>query len=191
MNPAMLALIAARAAASSGPAFSDDFNRADSATTLGSPWTVDKSGTWGISSGQAYCVAVSDSSATVDIGASAGYTVGATFAYVDSNRFPAIVFRYVDDNNFYYAQLATSFLLRRMVNGANANLLTLDRITAGTVVSVDVTEGTGTEMAVYYNGVLQDTYTDTTAGRPAGSRVGLRALPATVGQFDNFTVTAL
>ncbi|MFC5472193.1 hypothetical protein ACFPPD_26265 [Cohnella suwonensis] len=92
----------------------DLFNRADSSSTLGSAvvggaWTA-ANGTWGISSNEAYSVSDATNNIAVlpTVGTGNYIVTCAMKGDIDSSanrRRPALVFRYVDSNNFMLAYL--------------------------------------------------------------------------------------
>lgn len=103
-------------------AFTDNFNREDSATSLGSPWTA-RSGVWGITSNKAYLTASATRPAATVEAYSSDHEVSAILS--GSNNSQGLTVRYLDDNNFYYLRLATNFgnvTLWKRVDGVDTNL---------------------------------------------------------------------
>ena len=176
---------------------SDNFNRADSTTTLGTSsggqaWTA-RSGTWGINSNGGYVVTGSDVVATVDVGRSQDFT--ANISMNSAPNWPGLVVRCADASNYYWVELgggSGTQLSRRMAGARTVLAETSNTRVAWQSVSVVVTDnGSGTRFVVTVDGVPRIDYTDSTAGRPAGNHVGMYAQPSSgVPAFDNFTVTA-
>lgn len=177
-----------------GTLAADTFTRADNATSMGDAetggtWAT--TGTWGILSNRARCYA-DDAVATLDVGLSYGYR-----AQVDIFRhdWPGLVLRYTSLDNMYWLELDASGLkLMRRLSGTTSTLATLiTNYATPTTFYVEVTEPGGTLFTVWSsrNGTPA-TYTDSTTGRPTGTRVGLRGQNvASAGEFDNFLVEAL
>ena len=177
----------------------DTFTRADSTTNMGDAetggtWAT--TGTWGIRSNRARCYSA-DTVASLDVGIASGYR-----AQVDmlAHNWPGLVVRFTDTNNFYWLEAyspsgSTIYLeLRRRMAGVTVvGLATRTIPTAATTVYVEVNETIGTDFAFWTTeNTTPTTYSDTTSGRPAGTRVGLRGQNlATRGEFDNFLVEAL
>ena len=176
----------------------DTFTRADSAISMGDAetggtWAT--TGTWGILSNRARCYSA-DTVASLDIGIASGYR-----AQVDmfAHNWPGLVVRFTDTNNFYWLEALspsgfTIYLeLRRRLGATLVSLATRTITTAATTVYVEVSETIGTDFAFWTTeNTTPTTYSDTTSGRPAGTRVGLRGQNIPVrGEFDNFLVEAL
>jgi hypothetical protein len=180
------------------PTISDRFTRANSTTTLGSTespvlaWTTHQ-GTWGIDTNRAYCVTSADGdTATVSVGI-ADMTVSAKITSPGAGRLPAVVARYVDLSNSYRAEVvADTAALRifRRQGGVDTQLTTGITFADGDVVGLATIEESGsTRVSLYRNGTQQYTTLDSTSGRPAGTRAGLRWSGATpTAYFDDFSV---
>ena len=191
-NPAILTWPRPVAVAS-GTLAADTFTRANNATSMGDAetggtWTT--TGTWGILNNRARCYS-NDTVATLNVGRSYGYRAQVDFGPLD---WPGLVLRYADTDNMYWLEHErTGILLMRRLGGTPSILATMFTAQPPTTVYVEVTEPGGTLFTVWtdYNGTPV-TYTDSTAGRPTGTRVGLRGQDlATRGEFDNFLVEAL
>ena len=189
-------LASARVSSGATVLASDNFNRADSTTTLGTSsggqaWTA-RSGTWGIKSNGGYVVAGTDVVATVDVGRSQDFT--ANISMNSAPKWPGLVVRCADTSNYYWVELVDTNkvqLIRRMAGGRAILSESTNTRVAWQSVSVVVTDnGSGTRFVVTVGGVPRIDYTDSTAGRPAGNHVGMYAQPSGVPAFDNFTVTA-
>ena len=167
--------------------FSDDFTRADSATTLGAGWTA-ITGTWGIASNQAYNPsATANAYAVVDAG-TADCTVYATMSAIATQS--GIYVRSTDGDNWIrLIRNSTSLILQKSVAGTLSTVATL--ATGLTFHSGDVFRLTmsGQSFSAYLNGqpqgaaqTINDFETVTTHG------IGIAAGVATA-RWDNFKVT--
>lgn len=176
----------------------DDFNRADSAVSLGTStsghaWTADL-GTWGISSNTAYCPTLSGGTgrATVNYGAR-DCTLEVTISTVQ--RPFGLVMGYAGDpltqiqvRCFIIIGIhRTQFILLR--NGESSlNLLTVDgEVWAdGDVLGAELA---GSTFKLFRNGVqIGTTVNDSRINDIVGTNHGLRAEITTV-RFDNFSIT--
>ena len=189
-----LGVLASARVAAGGPLVlaSDDFDRADSTTVLGAAqiggtWAV--TGTWGILSNRARCYK-NDTIATLDVGISAGYVATASWA---APSWPGIAFRFTSTTSTYWIDHeGTRITLYRRLTSL-VSLATMTASTGAMTCTVTVTEeGGGTRIRVTNsaNGNTID-YTDTLAGRPTGTRVGLRGQNNAASSFDNFTVVTV
>lgn len=172
-------------------AFTDDFDRADDNTTLGTPWTALR-GTWGILSNQAYLVATAGNNqniAVVDEGISNGEVL-VTLDSTQIGRDAGVVFRCVDVNNYWMAVLtASAVALWRVEGGLFANVISRSgqQHAAGDLVRVTFV---GTYLHVYVNG--ESKLTHVSAVHQSATQVGLRNHGNdTVTRFDNFGIDAL
>lgn len=185
-------------------AFTDDFNRADSATTLGSPWQV-LSGSapghppvWGISTNQAYVVSTYVASSTAYdsiayIDSDGGeFDISVTMATLGNTNSTGLVFR-MDSTGSSYFKFDRQDLY--WVSGGTEtrdNSGTLSAGGANTWVSGDTVRvtGVGTRLTFYVNGVSIG-YVDRTENQTEG-RHGLLGNqifePST--RFENFSLTA-
>jgi hypothetical protein len=192
-------LLAAGENRGSGNTVEDYFTRADSTTTLGTAdtgqtWTA-HTGTWGISSNQAYLATRSgDSVATVDCGKSdIDFTCNVTLG-ADGTQ-PGIVFRATDDQNYLLAFLNNStgatddIELYQRVAGAYTKLGTDYRFPgdiANTTITLRVVTS-GTSIEIYADGTLRHSHT--TSQFQTATRVGLRLNDAGSGcRWDSFVV---
>lgn len=178
---------------------SDNFNRADSTTTLGTAtsghsWNA-VLGTWGISSNTAYNPSGSNAIATIDSGRANG-TIAAKFVTVGAgSNHSRLIFRSADGTNFWMAQgrvtsgVAGKIQLYKSIAGTFTQVST-DSATnwvAGDVISV-VTSGDS--ITVKQNGTtiigpVTDAYLNTMTKHGLGAVAG-GATPT----FDDFTVSA-
>lgn len=169
---------------------SDDFNRANSTSSpgtpaTGGPYTV-AAGTWGINSNALY---TSASLATAVLTYPSGRDVDITVKFLSASDASGIVFRYVDLNNFWTLYQPAS---------ANARW-TLARRVAGTLVSVwdgpimaagDTARvvAYGPTIYVFINGKFYGSIADNWATVPATSAPsGFYVSSSTVAHFDSVT----
>jgi hypothetical protein len=168
--------------------FSDDFNRADSTTTLGGSW-VASSGTWGIMSNQAYLPSGGgDRLAYVDCGQSDNITVQVSMPVVINGK-SRLAWRVVDDGNCYVIQptnSTTAAIYKKVAGTWNVvNSAVSASITNGSTIKVDLT---GATHKVYVNEVLVATFTD--SAYQTATKHGI-ACVSNVERFDNFLITSL
>ena len=168
----------------------DDFNRADSTTTLGSTttgqaWAVSATGgvtaQAGINSNRAYFSSFSGSAtafAVIDAGI-ADVTLEVTFpiAYTDQG----LTWRYVDVNNQFAMNKTTAY---RRLAGGFATLVTFSQaFTTGDRVKVTAF---GNFHTIYKNDVQVGTFTD--ANFNTATKHGIASFNDTAGRFDDFKV---
>ena len=193
--------------AASIPAITDSFDRADSTTGLG---TTDTGHTWqqvgtgvvGIIGGAAYR-ATSNAFAVVDFG-QADMMVSHKMVTL-GDFFAGHVARYVDANNYYTLEgsgAGGTGLMKvvRTVAGVPATVVGATipgPVAAGDVVAVSYKEeGGGTKIRTYKNGVQTGESltvggiptSDTTAGRPMGTKAGLKPNNNANIRLDDFRI---
>ena len=152
----------------------DSFNRPDSATTLGNAdsgqvWTA-LSGTWGISSGQAYVVTTADGDyqAAVDVGRlNVQYACDVTLSPTLNRANPAFLLRGIDASNYLIASIyktgtgsADVIQIYKRVSGTYTLLAVLN--SAGSVEGTTyhfVISVVGNTITVYRNGGVVISYT--------------------------------
>lgn len=180
----------------------DSFNRADNASTLGTADTGQAwsgTGTWGILGNAARCVATNDTWQTVETGLSDGYVATVTLVSAGDNKYPGIQFRHAASNHWYGvifqpgSGIFTGIYLARNLSGSitvPGGVSTIPGgVGPGAVLELTVTDESGnTRIVAKVNGVERLNRLETTAGRPAGTRVGIRGQAAAYAQFDNFSV---
>lgn len=166
---------------SDGVYFVDAFERADSATTMGTDWTVE-SGTWGISSLKAYC-ATSGSNVTVyrDLGV-ADCTLSWD-ATLPTGADSGVWFRKTDASNAWLVATnpAASITLFKMQAGSFTSVATGPIATTGDHYDVITV---GSSIIVKRNGSAIITTTQTF--NQTATKVGLRSNSDTVSRWDNF-----
>jgi hypothetical protein len=186
---------------------SDDFNRADNASALGTPsdggasWSA-LAGTWGIASNVAYKVNAGDAQEFAVLEASsANVEVQATISTLNSDSAPGIVVRAVDANNFWNAQItgsglgATRVQLYKFSSGSPTSMGTSTAaVTAGDVIKV---RASGNSIEVFNNGSsIIGPVTDSTHN--TATKHGIQAYYAGSGgsgtqacRHDDFSITDL
>lgn len=149
---------------------SDDFNRTDSSTSLGTPsdggagWTTYNSSTWGISSNQAYCVTSGPSNVAVATECSAANgAVQATLSTKSSGvGASGLVARLADGSNYILFQANTSDNTGRIykkVSGGFTQIASAGAAwAAGDVVKGDCSSGN--VLTLYRNGSSVTNVTD-------------------------------
>jgi len=176
----------------------DNFDRADSATTLGSAqtgqaWTATR-GTWGITGNAAYsATAVDDDLATIETTQSNHrVTVNVPVPAGVGAASPGIVTRFADINNHYMAVLA-------FTSGGTAPLVKLFKKVAGGYTQIGTTvtlpdqtgsvkfalSAFGTTITVLVNDVAVIRKIDSSLS--AGTKVGLRQGGATACRWSDFS----
>jgi hypothetical protein len=165
----------------------DNFNRPDSATTLGvfsqdstKVWTPQLN-TWGISGNAAYITTSANGRATVP--GSADGSVGVTLATWGSPQQAYVMFRYSDANNYWrFGCTSTQYKLQKVVAGVVTSTYTSSVNTAqGDIISVSYV---GSTINCYVNGVGIGASVD--AFNSSATIVGLQ-LASTTTRLDNFT----
>lgn len=184
------------------PPISDDFARADSATSLGSPaggwsWSPAAGTTWGISSQAAYLVAAGGSS-----GVRASADLGSTEHYAECRvNFPTVSIgpcvRYAAAaETFYHVRRtnSTTLTLFRCVAGSFSSLATISNSAATPHTLRLEAAGTGATvtLTVKVDGSTVATHPDSDASRiTSGTRAGLRAgATGTSNSADDFAADA-
>jgi hypothetical protein len=171
---------------------SDNFNRADTTSAIGTPsdagsaW-VQQSGTWGISSNQAYESASTVQASCVLEANAANVSVQATIATLSAAV--GIVARAADDNNYLVATIVpTQAILYKRVAGSFIQLgaTFVGAFSNGDVIKLVV--DSGNNITVYQNGVSIITATDSAGS--TNTKHGLRANADLTSRFDNFSITS-
>lgn len=104
---------------------SDDFNRANSSTTLGSPWVVQGSSVWGITSNQAYLVTSDGTNRSI---VTVPSNTGANTMHCDlvsSVNNAGLVLNYIDNDNYlwiYYVSAFATWNIMKRVSGVDTLL---------------------------------------------------------------------
>ncbi len=172
----------------------DTFNRADSASALGTPsdggsaW-VAQSGTWGISSNQGYDV-TGGSQETAVLEASAS-DVDVQVTLVLAGNSEGLIARSAGDNDYLLFVFQTSsneLYLYKRVGGSFTDLN--GGAVSSTITSTDVFKlsVSGSTVNCYQNGVLKIGPITTTAGQ-TNTKHGLRAHSSSGARFDTFSIT--
>jgi hypothetical protein len=185
----------------------DDFNRANSSTTLGTPsdggsaWLVDQ-GTWGISSNQAYSVTYADGDRIAFALDTHNAIVAARLYNTGTGKWPGVYAEDPGTTARYYVEVVEATgkveLWRRSSTGAFALLYASATgvFTSGAKLTMEQrVTGTGTTLTVKVDATTLTTVNDTAAARilnatKFGIRLGRSASPASPDlRFDDFTLT--
>lgn len=172
--------------------FQDDFNRADSALTLGAPWVTGGTSVWGISTNRAYlATSGAPDIAYVDAG-TANVRVTATVAVLDTLWNWWLVCRVVDGSNYFKVQVPGAgsdgnFYLTRVTADVGTDIDSgAITVSAGDTISL---ECSGNAIKVYHNAVEVGSATDA-----QGNTAELHGMGAGNGngtqRWDNFVITA-
>ncbi len=177
----------------------DDFTRADSASSLGSAdeggaWTA-HNGTWGIASNRAYCSAGSSSDkALATLSTSyADVAVEATIPTLPAGAGARIAVRATDLDNVWFAQVKTTeIVLRKREAGSLSDAGSwTGTVTTGDLIRV---ECYGLTLRVWHNGTLRVSYNGANGGSSFNSTATKHGIGvdnhASAGsiRFDNFRV---
>lgn len=183
-----------------GEAIKDDFNRANSTSTLGSTntgqvWTAHQ-GTWGIASNAAYVVTSSGpgwNEATVESGG-ANVMVQGQVAVVAGAFYgvPRLLFRFTDTANYLYveAHSVNGWALKKREAGSETTLGS-PYATAATNNDVVKVVANGSALEVFVNAVSR--ITATSAFNVSATRCGIAVKTTTNGtidRWDNFEVAS-
>jgi len=191
-------------AAASLNMFTDDFNRADSTTTLGPNWTI-RDGVFGISANRAYITAgaVNTFSQAIEntLLNTSNYFVQATLNFTTlADDFVGIGGRRVNngasDSNFYAIFLRpggfNEMLLYKRVAGVSTQLGSFS--TGALSVGINYTiklEMNGTTIKAYFNGTESISVTDTSLSVTGDALILNTSSGVPTVTFDNFTVDRL
>lgn len=169
----------------------DDFNRADSTTTLGTPsdggsaWSV-LSGTWGISTNRGYNVSGGGQEVAVLESSAADVDVQITLQTFSSNV--GLILRATDDSNYILLSIdGTAELYKRV--GGSFTLLQGTSVTPLTGETWKLT-ASGNTVKFYKNGVQQGTDQDV-SGIGSDTKHGIRAHNDSTSRLDDFSITDL
>lgn len=170
---------------------SDDFNRADNASSMGTADTGQvwpspgyAFSYWGISANRAY-VGTQPGSLNNCISLDSGHadcTVSVALPVLGTNGGPAL--RITDENNFFYVNAQAGQLWRNQTGGSSQIGSNFTPAVAGDTVSLTAS---GTTLTVKINGTQVLQVTD--SFNQTATRVGLRTYNDTVIRFDTFRVT--
>jgi hypothetical protein len=172
--------------------FADNFNRADSAVSIGTPTSngtyISNSGTWGISSNRALVVASGKRSVDTLV---TDHKISADFVTAPTGGQMWIHARAVDSNNTYRLGIdlvsATTgnrqtLKLQRVSGGAVAEIITIGTVDFGSTVELSASK---TTLQVRVNGVVLKTVT--TNFHLTGTQVAIQGNTDAI--FDNLVVT--
>jgi hypothetical protein len=176
----------------------DNFNRADSAVSLGTPsdsgsaWVV-PTASFGISSNQGYKANTASTHEVAYLESSvADVDVEVTLTAIGASAAGGVCARFADDSNYLHAQCGTGgtpvYLFKRVAG----SFTQLGSTYGGTLVANDVMKLTcnGSSLTVYINGVSRITATDSAGS--TNTKHGLYAYSANTDSplFDTFSITA-
>lgn len=174
--------------------FTDLFNRADSNTTLGSPWTVPTAGaTWGIASNAAYLPSGTSGAIAIQPGSVDGE---ATITCKQCDAAVGVVMRCADDNNYYLAQMqfgTNNVQLYKRVAGSFTQLGATT--SAGTVSETSLLKlkCIGSAIQVYLDGNLVTAFgtagTVTDGSLTSATGIGIR-MSSSDERIDSISFTA-
>ena len=192
--------ITATTLAASVPAITDSFNRADSTSGLGQTdtgqtWEQIGTGIVGIIGGAAYR-ASSNAAAVVDFGQADMWVTHKVV--VPGDYFAGHLARYVDANNNYSLETSSAggtgnVKVTRTAGGTQKAVdgAVIPSIAPGDTIGVSYKEvAGGTEIKMYKNGTLTMTATDNTAGRPMGTKAGIKPYNNVNIRLDDFSIQA-
>jgi hypothetical protein len=166
--------------------FSDDFNRADSNTTLGGSWTALGGSVWGIASNQAYNVSGSGHVCVVHDSGTADVEIETTFTTFENSM--AICFRVTDNDNFLmaYYDSGVIYIYKRESGGFASLASASESRSHGDVWKV---VANGTAIGVFHNGV--SAVSTTSSFNLTATKHGLETASITSARFDAFSITDL
>ena len=198
-NTALGASIVITTLAASAPGITDSFNRANNATSLGvtdtgETWEQIGTGIVGVTGNTAYR-ATSNGFAVVDFGrADMHVSVKIVTA---SDFFAGCQARVVDANNFYGVDTGSGGGVTakavRFIGGAQANVVGVATYTIAPGDTVGISckeEGGSTRVKLFVNGAVRGSALDSTAGRPMGTKAGIRPNNNASTRLDDFSVVA-
>lgn len=127
------------------PDVTDSFNRANSNTTLGSPWVAQSGSVWGIDDSKAYRVSGGSISRVVRDTNSTRHRItvstSGTQAHWDGS---GIIFSYVDANNFLYVAYDSgieTWIARKVVAGVDTQLFNSGLSSHETTITAEYVDG--------------------------------------------------
>jgi lysophospholipase L1-like esterase len=161
------------------PDWTDTFDRNDSATTLGSPWTANV-GTWGVKNRKAYCAVDSGTNiATIDTGYTDMY---ARTSIQNGTLNDGMVFKYIDANNHMkLIQTGVGLRVYKVVAGVTTDLGSPTGA-SGWDIAIEVS---GSNAYVYDAGSKSSVTFTVDAALLAGTKAGL-ITNGTTPYFDVF-----
>lgn len=188
------AVAEAAAALRAGFVLGDLFNRADSASSLGTAptgqsYTV-SAGTFGISSNRAYGVTAGNNRMMVALGALDGYAAQVIFETLGDQCW--FIFRGVDSSNYWRFGKANAasatYTLQNIVAGATGDVSVgaVWPIAAGDIIRI---ETKGDQIAIYVND--QEVYTLAHATHAGGSSIGFQCSGAGPSYFEDLVAWAI
>ncbi|MGZ4596276.1 MAG: hypothetical protein ACXV3V_05055 [Actinomycetes bacterium] len=168
----------------------DDFNRADSASLAGGPvtWANYRSGSWGVSTNQAYLSTTSGSGVVAAVNcAKADGKVGATLSTLASSGGLGLAFRVQDGNNLWIIIAATSALTlyKIVANGFTSVGSGFGSVSSGDKLEVVLS---GSSISIFVNGTQRGTTVTDSTFSTATSH-GMYGETSTAARVDNWSFT--
>jgi hypothetical protein len=178
----------------------DSFNRSDNNTSLGiadtsQSWNISALGSalpWGILGNKAYSTdnVQGVQMAYLDGGISDNFECSVDMTWAS---YTALMFRYMDSNNMYFARISTSGLgLFRNINNSSTQIGNAYSFTPvnGQTYNVRIVVN-GSSYQVYLDGTQQINGTDTDTTLNSYTKFGFRTYYDNTSKFDNFRVSSL
>lgn len=169
---------------------SDDFNRADNATTLGTAptgqtWEVLTPGAiFGITGGKAYRTSAGTTNQAIAV-INSGVADGDIEVTLDTGADSGVCWRATDDSNYFFVASQNGVIYRRQAGGFNEVAAFVGSAGGGTYRI----EMRGNTFTIFKDGAQRATFTD--SFQNTATKHGLRVHDTTSALFDNFTVTAI
>lgn len=171
---------------------SDDFNRADNASTMGTPsdagsdWTY-PAGTWGIFSNIGYNAGADNPGVAALEASAADATVGATLTVF--NMSAGLAFRIGDVNNFWFLRghSGSGYQLWKRVAGSYTQIGS----NVGTPANGDVLEVTCSGNSITAKVNSSTTHNTTDSALAANTQHGIMSFTDNMTRFEDFSITDL
>lgn len=171
---------------------SDDFDRANSTTSLGSPvaggpYTV-SGGTWGINNGEAY-LSTPSAGGQVTFPAAFNVEISYRLAVATSSQVsPGVMIRWIDATNFWFIGRGSNngyFAIWRCAGGTFAQATPDAPAVLNDIIRV---VAYGDQIALYVNGVQRGLVTDQWAASTTATTAGMRNGGTSTGRWDSLLV---
>ncbi len=172
---------------------SDNFNRTDTTTNIGTPsdggsaW-VQQSGTWGISTNQGYDSDSGPQKTCVLEASSADVAVQVTVTVFSANV--GLILRAADDSNYLLLSLTNGGAGIEIYKNVSGSFTLLQTI-GNSIASADIFkfQAVGTTCKVYKNAVQIGSDQDVTGIGQTNTKHGLRTHNDATSRFDDFSIT--
>jgi hypothetical protein len=182
--------------------FSDFFTRSNSATTLGSPWTI-VNGTGGISSNEAYFPSDANGNlATLPTVGTGDYVLSCSIKSIDDGSnysLPNVLFRYIDASTFLRIRMDKDTVLLSKYDAGSETVLAsyAASYTSGTFFTVSVI-CFGNSIKGYVDGVQRLSYTLTAPEQTkygssgvTGIRLSKGGSPGSSARWDDLSISTV